>query len=665
MCGIAGILNLNGQPVNPNIIRKMTDIQAHRGPDDYGYAVFDVKAGVSRAYQERVPDDFAERTYNLAFGHRRLSIIDLTTLGHQPMASKDGAVWIIYNGEIYNYLELRSELSQEGYSFSSQSDTEVILNSYRHWGIDCLSRFNGMWAFAIWDQRKRTLYCARDHLGKKPFYYYRDETTFVFASEIKSLLCHPRVPRRVNEEKVYDYLYLHQHEYRNDSFFQDIHQLPAATLLEIQIDGRTEERCWWQIPIDLSLGIAVSAQVESQRTEQFLELLRDAVRIRFRADVPVGISLSGGIDSSLILSLAMEQMESHNTAHPGVQGGKLATFTSRPVGTIWDEGRYVDTLTEGLELDRHDVILDGQRFWDELPDLMWHQEQPSNSSSMFAQRSVMKEAASSGVKVVLDGQGADELFGGYERFYSSYHVQLALAGRYHLMLSEARSAAFLHDRSVLHYLMPVMHALLPNNIREWAHRLRRSHADPNQWINPDLVKRYAERETSRRHLREIVPRNLQAALHDATAMSTLIFILRSGDRNSMASSVETRQPFLDHRIIEFAFSLPAAAKIHDGWTKHIIRQASTGILPDAIRLRRDKLGFPTPEAQWLREGSEHIRHLFSRSPMSADFVDTNGLLANMESLLARDASVVPEVWRPICLEYWLQQYFGNHNAHFE
>ncbi|MFC1966410.1 asparagine synthase (glutamine-hydrolyzing) [Chloroflexota bacterium] len=663
MCGIAGIFNVDGSPLEFELLKRMTDIQAHRGPDDYGFALFNTINSRATPFKDEPPEAERQQLYNLGFGYRRLAIIDLSPTGHQPMGNEENTIWIVHNGEVYNYIEIREELKAKGYRFKSNTDTEVILYSYQEWGTECLQRFNGMWAFAIWDGRSQRLFCARDRLGIKPFYYYYNGKLFIFASEIKALLCHPIVPRKVNEEKVYDFLAVKKGEYQDDTFFEGIKQLSPAHYFLLDRNGRLEIRRWWDLKKN-SAQDDFSGNKGQEYAEHLLALFEDSIKLRVRADVPIGTSLSGGLDSSSIVCLANRILFNNQIIDRQLVGERQKTFSSCFEDSRLDERNFIERVVDKTGVERNYVFPEGNRFWEELPQLIWHQDQPFGGASVYAQWNVMRQVAQSGVKVLLDGQGADELFGGYRRFYTSYLSQIARSGRVVKLFREAKKVSAFEQRSTASFLASALYLLLPFRLRLMAHQsIFGSASSKVKALNPSFARRFSQRGLAYRKKEEEGVKSIHEASYQATFIITLPQILRWADRNSMASSIETRFPFLDYRIVEYAFSLPATQKIRDGWTKWVLRQAMVGIIPEEVRLRRDKLGFPAPEALWLRQGKERITELLSGDILSAEFINPRFILKNLDSLLSQDTTAAPEVWRAINLELWLRMFFGGKRRH--
>ena len=659
MCGIHGLWHLDGRPADLARLRAAATAMRHRGPDDEGYLLADTRArrlvtcgGSDTDQRLALPEmeAFSGERFDLAFAHRRLSILDLSPAGHQPMASADGDLWIAYNGEVYNYLELRDELRAAGHVFSTGTDTEVLLAAYRAWGADCLSRFNGMWAFALWDAANDTLFCARDRFGIKPFYYYWDGTTFVFASEPKALLEHPAVPKRPNTGVIYDYVSLKQEDHTDETFFEGIVKLPPGHLLELNRGG-LQMRKWWSPAVNLELG--ESDEHRSREVQdRFLELLTDAVRIRLRSDVALGTCLSGGIDSSTIVCLANRLILQEGAVDPALVGDRQKTFSARCRNSRADEGQYMRLVTEVTGAAAHEVYPGSDvALWEELEKLTWHQDEPFGSTSIFAQWNVMRLAAQNGVTVLLDGQGADEVLAGYHRYYGAHLAQLwrecgAAAAR-----QAARQSGASSDRSAALLLGWGLRDCFRGTARPRVRKVvNRFGSRPLPWVSREFARQHRERGPQLRD--SLTSATLASALYTDLTRLCLPALLRYEDRNSMAFSREARVPFLDYRLVEYVFSLPACYRLGDGWTKWLLREATAEIVPDDIRWRKRKIAFATPESDWLREGEGFLRDLLSGEPRSSQFVDI-GRLRNTKPLASQ-----PGLWRWVNLEVWLRTFFG-------
>ena len=633
----------------------MTTRLSHRGPDDDGVMLIArTRGAIWRPDGDAPPADM-----DLALGHRRLSILDLSERGHQPMSY--GSNWIIYNGEIFNFVELRAELVALGHAFTTDSDTEVILAAYRQWGPAALSRFNGMFAFALWDGERRELFCARDRLGVKPFFYWRDRDHFVFASELKGLFAHPAVPRRPNAAMVYDYLALKQSDHTSETFFADIHRLPAAHYLVVRADGSVDQRRWWDVDVDT----AIEADPEHDRfTERFAELLRDAVRLRLRSDVPIGTCLSGGLDSSTIAILVNELIASEHAIDRTVIGDHQKTFSACFEDPRFDEREFIDIVLERTGAESHLTFPSGDGLWADLDKLLWHMDEPFHSTSQYSQFCVMRRVAEAGVKVTLDGQGADELFAGYPGYYGAYLSTLIARRQFARAVHEARAAAAMggRGRSVASLLARVAYGLTPIGRlarRALASRLP-SIAPEGRFatvVQPAFERSYGERKAALLAEQTARLRDFPRRLYHDVFHASLPALLRYEDRNSMAFSIEARTPFLDYRIVELAFAMPMAHKIRDGWTKRVLRDATEGVLPREIQWRKDKKGFVTPETIWLRQGRDRLRDTLGTGTLaSAEFLDGKALARELDRSLDRNAegAFYTDVFRWFILEQWMR-----------
>lgn len=656
MCGITGIWRLDqNRTVSPQLIHQMTSLLRHRGPDDEGYLFANTATGCvaecggpDTVLSLNLPDarglDDTAR-FNLAFGFRRLSIIDVSPAGHQPMSTADGALWLVYNGEIYNYLELRAELEAKGYCFKTATDTEVILYAYREWGADCLQRFNGMWALALWDAQKRQLFCARDRFGIKPFYYVWDGETFAFASEIKTLLQLPHLPRRPNNAVIYDYLRSGGLDYTDETFFEDILQLPAANYLTLQ-DSRLAVSSYWNL--DLS-GTAGPPQDESAYAQKFYHLFEDAVRLHLRSDVPVGTCLSGGLDSSAIVVVA-NKLLFEGKVGPEIVGRQQKTFSSCFDDPRFDERQYIEPVLAATGAERNFTFPSAQKLIQAVPRLIWHHDEPFPSTSIFAQWSVMELAASRGVKVLLDGQGGDELLAGYQPCFDFYWGSLLRQGRWGELRQELVAYRRLFASSLPGLAARTARTFAPVS---WQGMVRRVRAGGTLGLNPEFARNY------HCQTREFVYRGrdpFRHYLYDLTRYG-LPRLLRFEDRNSMAHSIEARVPFLDYRLVEFSFALPAEQKIKRGLTKVVLRNALRNVLPESIRMRTNKMGFVTPEQTWL--ANELYDWLYaiitSKSFQNREYFDAPQILRALQAHAAGRRDISALAWRWVNLELWLQQ----------
>jgi asparagine synthase (glutamine-hydrolysing) len=582
MCGIFGIWNLDQQPVDVTGLHRATAAIRHRGPDDEGYLLVDTRAvravscaGPDTDRRLTLPqlDHFKSDQFDLAFGFRRLAILDLSPAGHQPMSSHDGKYWIIYNGEIYNYKELRDELAQQNHVFETTSDTEVILAAYQQWGESCVEHFNGMFALAIWDTIAKKLFIARDRFGEKPFHYvYVPNRLFAFASEIKALWAAGLAGREIHEETLALFTQYGQVEAGEQTIYQNVLRLPQAHCLTLTGEGQLRKRRYWDVdPRD-----RIDNWTDERYVEQFRDLMISSVRLRLRADVPVGSSLSGGLDSSTVVGVI-------NKLLPETAVQK--TFSARFDDPSRDEGKWMDLVTNMNRVERHDVWPSAERFFAELSDLFRHQEEPFSSTSVYAQWSVMRLAKENGVTVLLDGQGADEMLAGYHSYFNEITDDLLNSLNLPGYLKWRRDCLSLHGVNPGGFSR-MLRQKTPQPVKRVLkkHLLENGSVDP---LNPVYPREFSKVSS----LRKLLWWN--------TTRQGLVELLRYADRNSMAHSREVRLPFLDHHLVEFVFKLPDRLLMRNGWTKWILREAFREYVPEEITWRADKLGYMPPQAKWL------------------------------------------------------------------
>ncbi|MBI2767039.1 MAG: asparagine synthase (glutamine-hydrolyzing) [Chloroflexi bacterium] len=557
MCGIAGILRAGGEPIPPGQIEAMIATLRHRGPDGDGRF-------------------FAP---GIAFGHTRLAIIDLSAASDQPIIDDVAGLSLTFNGEIYNYVELRSELRALGHQFRSQGDGEVLLRAYEQWGVEALPRLNGMFAFALWDSRRRQLLLARDRFGEKPLYLARSPRGVVFGSEMKAILAVRPELRVANRKSVFRYLSRGDLDLDQESFFAGIEALPAAHYLLLDADGAGRAKRYWR---------ATSTSVSlSHRTavERYRELLFDAVRIRLRSDVPVGSSLSGGLDSSSIVATI--------NAEKGNQEIHQSTFSARFKSRAHDEGHFIDLMTYEVDAEPHVVWVEPDRFATEFELVQWHQEEPIASASPYAQWMVMRLAQERGVTVLLDGQGADESLAGYDQAHGMFWAHWLRRGRLDKVGRETLAFARRYHGGLGDPALFSAYYLLPGRLRDGLAELYYRSA---QVVSPSLHSEFSPAHVD---TYEPFPDRLRNELVRWQATTQLPEFLRYADRNSMAFSREVRLPFLDHRLVEYCFGLPPDLVLSRAVTKVVLREAMRGIVPDEILDRKDKLAYAPPQKQWI------------------------------------------------------------------
>ena len=622
MCGIAGILQLDRNPTQglSRRIATMNDIQKHRGPDGDGI--------------------WEHPNHAVAFGHRRLSVIDLDQ-GSQPMTDGEG-LWITYNGEIYNYRELRDELGAD--SFRTASDTEVVLRTYRRYGRDCVHHLRGMFAFAIWDERKQSLFCARDRFGIKPFYFAEVGNTFYFASEAKALL--PYLSRVETDLDAFrDYLAF-QFTLGEKTLFRGVRQLAAGHRLEAGREGVTTEK-YWEVFYDLDFD-----HTSSFFERRLHELILDSTKMHLRADVPVGSYVSGGFDSSLIASLAAKEGT-----------GALLGFTGKfGEGVAYDESRYARLAAENAQFELHELTVTASDFVEHLPTVIYHLDYPVAGPGSFPQYMVSGLAAQHR-KVVLGGQGGDEIFGGYTRYLIAYFeqcIKAAIDGTSDSGNFIVTYESIIPNLGTLREYKPLLQEFWRDGLFEdldarYFRLVNRSNAvrDEVYW---DRLGEYSPFETFLEIFR--APNVQKESYFDAMThfdFKTLLpALLHVEDRVSMAHGLEARVPFLDHPLVEFAATMPSNVKFEAGAMKHVLKKAMGRHLPRELAERRDKMGFPVPLKEWsagpIREFVCDI--LATGAQKHRELVDYGQVLRTFEETGAFGR----QLWGFLSLELWHQKF---------
>ena len=568
MCGIAGVLSQQ-KSVDRGLLKQMTDAIAHRGPDGEGF--------------------WLDRDNKVGFGHRRLAIIDLTETGKQPMFYANGRYVLTFNGEIYNYVELRQQLESRGRKFVSTSDTEVLLALYDEKKERALDEIDGMFAFAIWDNDDQKLFIARDRFGEKPFYYAVHENAFYFASEMKALWA-AGVPRDVSSTMLFNYLsdgFTYNPHDLTATFFDRIYKFQAGCFAVLKPDDLTVRpvRYWSLDPDNVDNDISdQTAQAEFRR------IFDSSVARRLRSDVPVGSSLSGGLDSSLIVC-TIDHLNRERRL-------RQATFSARFPGFEKDEGQYMQAVIDATNVEPHFVFPDEQGLTLEIEQLCRHQEEPFGSASIYAQYCVMRLAKENNVTVLLDGQGADELLAGYHPYFDNYFRELKSLDRQTLRSETAAYARLYGNSPGGNNLNRTLKRLLPESV---VSKLKNTRRRLQKSTNGIIARDFYQDNFPSMFSRPAPSPTLRGALFHHSFGGPLEELLRYADRNSMAHSREVRLPFLSHELAEFIFSLPSRFKIRNGVTKYIMREAFSSVLPAAIVARTDKIGYEPPQKQWMRD----------------------------------------------------------------
>jgi len=580
MCGITGIFAGRGNAVTPQAIQNLSEAIRHRGPDGHGYFAWTPgEAGAFGSSSEICGGQ------QLGLSHRRLSIIDLSEDARQPMSTVDGRFTITFNGEIYNYLEIRKELEGLGRRFRTSSDTEVLLQAFAHWGADCLARLVGMWAVAMFDNASGDLFLARDPFGIKPLYYMTVGGAFVFASEVKALLTYPGAPRTVSPAAVHDYLRFGFTDRGGETMIDGISALAPAHFVRIAADApqRVRPERYWQI----DPGAAPMRISRQDAAAELQAILRRSVELHLRSDVPVAVALSGGLDSATIIMLEKDLQRQKETC----------TFSFIADNPEINEEAWIDLLIERSGVDGHKVRIDPRSLPQELDSLVRAADEPFSTTSIFAQTKVFDAVRTAGFKVILSGQGADETFAGYLPYLSSRLRSLLSKGQL------ARAARFIRAASRENQASPafIITRLLGQVATGSFERvLRQVAGEPvtPAWLNKKWFDQHGVRPRGVARNRRDAP--LKSHLANTLFDYTIPAILRHTDRTSMAHSIECRVPFLTTELVEFAYALPDDYLIDDsGRTKSLLRQALRGIVPAEILDRRDKIGFDTPQRQWM------------------------------------------------------------------
>jgi asparagine synthase (glutamine-hydrolysing) len=603
VCGIAGAIDLErGLAPAAELAGGMADVLAHRGPDDAGCLV----------------------DGPVALAHRRLAIIDLSPGGHQPMASRDERAWLVFNGEIYNYRELRAELEVAGHTFRSSSDTEVLIAAYTEWHTGMLDRLNGMFAFAIWDRERGTALLVRDRFGVKPLYYTVAGGRFRFASEIKALLADPDVVRRPNDPRVLEFLAYGVADHSSETMFAGVSQIPPGSYLEVKPYEPPGPPVTWYGLKARKRGSEPPAAALRQRLDQ-------AVAFRLRSDVPVGVSLSGGMDSSSVLAVAASLRRAEGMKAP-------ASFSATTSDPNMDESRFAAEVVACTGGTNETVLPQFEGLVAELDSLIWHMDEPFHSPSVYGQRKVDELARANGMKVILDGQGGDEVLSGYHHFhYPALLCSLLMRGKVITFVREIRARQRQVGEPPVRSLKDV--------IRLFHGRRRRTAGRPD-WLSPAAA--VPDRPTARP--------SLSAHQDFGMRIYPLPAYNHHCDRNSMTFSLESRNPLLDVDFVETARSLRPEELLHDGYTKWALREAVRDIVPASVVDRARKQGFTTDEALWVREAGlrEDFRRVFSsRSFAGRGYFDPQRAIEALEEH-ARGGSRASDLWRAYVVERWLR-----------
>ncbi|NGX57533.1 MAG: Asparagine synthetase [glutamine-hydrolyzing] 1 [Chlamydiae bacterium] len=617
MCGIAALF---GNVPSREAIKQMTDLVAHRGPDGEGFRYF-----------TRNQVDIAH------LGHRRLSILDLSNHGNQPMTSRDDRYHITYNGEIYNYIELKRELEKKGHQFVSHCDTEVLLAAFCEWGPACLSKLNGMFAFVIYDSLKERFFVARDRFGIKPLYLWISNKGYVaFASEIKQLTVLPGFRPGLNHQRAYDFLNWSIHDHTAETLFSDVMQLRGGEYWEGSVDDIQFQPVKWYFlndsPFQGSLDDAASL---------YREFLTDSINLRLRSDVKLGSCLSGGLDSSSIVCLIHDLLGQKNARD------QQLTFSACSTVERFDERKFMDQVVSQTNHQAYFTTPDHHTLMAELDEIIWHQDEPFGTTSIFAQWEVFKLAKKHQVKVMLDGQGADEQLAGYTVCYGFHFLSLFRSMRWWTLWREMALA-----RPTVSHVNPLVllgSKLLPDWLRVPLRRLYRRPSEKPNWLSFQYLN--AEDCDPFPGVDQL---GLPEYCHHMTFTSSLPMLLHFEDRDSMAHSIEARTPFLDWRLVELTLSLSSDCKISEGITKRVLRESMKGVIPKGILDRRDKIGFATAEEVWMKDSK--FRQILDDAIVSSCGIVLPTVLDDYDQMVEGKEPFSNQYWRIICFGRWMDRY---------
>lgn len=658
MCGIAGIVNLTGKPLDiRNGIVNMSSAIKHRGPDDEGLLFFSGNQ-ITPAFTDNTSLEtrqaalpYTPKTYfkeinenfPAAFAHRRLSIIDLGATGHQPMCNKQENIWITFNGEIYNYIELRKELNNLGFQFISNSDTEVVINAYKAWGEECVNKFNGMWAFVILDKNKNILFGSRDRLGVKPLYYYHNKYLFMFGSEHKAILNSGFAKTKINSEAAFDFFVNGAIETKEEGLFSNILELfPSHNFTLNLSNGQLKKYRYYTLTAN-SRYESYNAEIEKKISQELSEKLIEAIKLRLRSDVTVGTCLSGGIDSSIITGIITHLIKQGNNL-PIKE--KLETFTATFNDKQIDESIWAKLVADFNGVNWNTTQPNIEHLITDLNELIYSQDIPIWSTSTYAQHSVMKLVKANGIKVVLDGQGGDELFAGYDIYNVGYLNELLKNRQYSTFVSNLKlfgTRAYLKQK-----IKSGIINILPAGTR---YNIQKQFINELKYLSPNLVSQQSHLLNKHQNFSSL-NETLQHDLYNNKLKS----YLKCEDRCSMWHSVEARTPFADDiNLIEYALQIPSTYKLHHNISKHILREAGSKFIPTQIKNRSDKKGYTTPNSQWVFGLKEHVRELFTNE--LNDFIDVKRLLKDYDQLFADNGQTDNiRIFRFISFAKWKQLY---------
>jgi asparagine synthase (glutamine-hydrolysing) len=651
MCGICGEVNFSHQGVRPGTVKAMCRVLGHRGPDDEGIVFIQGNRPfeINKSFSTH-PD---ENGFEVGLGHRRLSIIDLSEAAHQPMCNEDGTIWIVFNGEIYNFQEIRKGLEKKGHLFKSESDTEVILHSYEEWGVECLNHFRGMFAFGIWDSSLQRLFMARDRLGKKPLVYFCQNGHFAFASEIKALLQVPWIEREVNGHAIHYYL-TYQYVPSPETIFEGIKKLPPAHYILYGRDGNLKIERYWRLNFNSNHHTKTEPQELMDRIRTELE---ESVKLRLISDVPLGAFLSGGVDSSLIVGIMTK-----------LSGTPVKTFSIGFEEKEFDELSYARLVSKHFSTEHHEFIVKANAV-EILPKLVWHYNEPFADSSAIPTYYVAN-VTKDFVKVVLTGDAGDENFAGYPRYLRSKWVasftRLPNKLRRDLLPNLLRTFSTFHWREkTLNRLADFTESLSRDQARNYAEQIKIFNAKEREDIYTEdfkkfvmgidpldfLIYKFEESETE-----NLIEQLLYVDMNSYLPEDLLVKV----DIATMANSLEARVPFLDHKFMEFIASIPSRLKLKGSKTKFILKTAFKDLLPEAI-FNRKKMGFGVPVSRWFRRELKDYVYgiLLDHKALNRGYFRRSGIVRLLDEHLSLQNDHSAKLWALLTLELWFRVFMDK------
>ena len=651
MCGICGEINFDNEGVKAETIQRMCKVLTHRGPDDEGM-VF-IRKEKNLEVKRALPNYRDENGFEVGLGHRRLAIIDLSDAAHQPMCNEDGSVWIVYNGEIYNFQDLRKELKDKGHFFKSKSDTEVILHGYEEWGVECLNRFRGMFAFAIWDNNLKHLFMARDRLGKKPLVYFNKGGYFVFASEIKALLKVPTFERKVDWNAIHYYL-TYQYVPSPYSIFEAVRKLPPGHYLLYDCSGNLKIERYWKLNFS-SKPNACKNQLDL--CDRIRAELEESVRLRLISDVPLGAFLSGGVDSSIIVGIMAK-----------LSGKPIKTFSIGFEEKEFNEIYYARLVSQHFSTEHHEFIVKPNAI-EILPKLVWHYNEPFADSSAIPTYYVAN-LTKDYVKVVLTGDAGDENFAGYPRYLRSKWIALFTRipekVRKDVMALLLKTLSSLHHREdKLNRLIDFIKMLSSDQAKNYFEQIKVfNNKEKEDIYTEDFTKSLEEKTTSDFLVEKyneadsdnLIDRLLYLDIHTYLPEDLLVKM----DIATMANSLEARIPFLDHKFMEFVSSIPSRLKLKGFKTKYILKTAFKDFLPEAIFKRR-KMGFGVPVSRWFRKELKEYMYeiLLDHKTLDRGYFKKESLECLLNNHIASRYDHSARIWALLFLEIWFRVFIDE------